>query len=89
MTPKERKMSDAFDRLRFQLADFIDRCPPPRDIATRTALAILGTLAFIACIPLALVMLLPWSDPQGPGAAWAAVGAYVVLGVGMTIVFGG
>lgn len=55
----------------------------------RTALAILGTLAAAAAAPLALVMLLPWRDPQGPAAAWAAVGAYAALGVGMTIVFGG
>lgn len=91
MTPKERKMSNAFDRLRFQVADFIDRCPPPRDIATRSACAILGTLAFIVCIPLALVMLLPWRDPMGPGAAWAAVGAYSLMlaGVIAAVVFGG
>ena len=55
----------------------------------RTALAILGTGSAVLSAPLALVMLLPWRDPQGPGAAWAAVVAYAALGVGMTIVFGG
>lgn len=55
----------------------------------RVALAILGTGSAVLSAPLALVMLLPWRDPQGPGAAWAAVGAYVVLGVIAVVVFGG
>lgn len=49
-------------------------------ILHRAPCLILGTGAFILTAPLALVMLLPWRDPQGPGAAWAAVGAYAAVG---------
>ena len=57
----------------------------------RTALAILGTGSAVLSAPLALVMLLPWRDPQGPAATWAAVGAYALIlaGVIAAVVFGG
>lgn len=54
----------------------------------RLAVPVIRFIAAILGAPAALVMLLPWRDPQGPGAAWAAVGAYVVAGV-IAVVFGG
>ena len=60
-------------------------------ILHRAPCFILGMGAIILTAPLALVMLLPWRDPQGPGAAWAAVGAYALMlaGVIAAVVFGG
>lgn len=55
---------------------------------SRLPFAIIGTATAVLTAPLALVMLLPWRDPQGPGAAWAAVGAYVVAGVVAAVVGG-
>lgn len=58
---------------------------------TRLPFAIIGTVTAVLSAPLALVMLLPWRDPQGPGSAWAAVGAYSLMlaGVIAAVVFGG
>lgn len=55
--------------------------------------AILVTASALLSAPLALVMLLPWRDPQGPGAAWTAVGVYAGLGAAVVwavaMIFGG